>query len=85
MKGNRKPTTHVAVAQATKDYLTPKDVAKRFAFSERHLYRLIDRGEFLEPLHFGKLLRWGMATLELWEKDGCPAPNANKNRRNKPK
>jgi len=45
---------------------------ERYGFSSRHWKRLVDAGRAPQPIRFGRLLRWNLATLEQWESNGCP-------------
>lgn len=62
--------------------LSVSDLAKRWGCSERHVRRMADAGRCPRPIKFGSLLKWPVAGIEQWEKDGCPnVRNAGKGRR----
>ena len=45
--------------------------ASRYGISKRHWLRLCDRGAAVAPIRLGRLVRWSIASLEAWERDGC--------------
>lgn len=53
--------------------------ASRYGISKRHWLRLVDRGAAVAPIRLGRLVRWSIASLEAWERDGCrPIRSAGK-------
>lgn len=53
--------------------LSVADLAKRWGCSERHVRRMADAGRCPRPILLGsKMPRWPVATVEQWERDGCP-------------
>ena len=47
-------------------YLGARDVAKRLSLSTTTLYRLIQRGEFMQGLKFGHSTRWDVQDVDAW-------------------
>lgn len=45
--------------------------ASRYGISKRHWLRLVDSGRAIQPIRLGRLVRWNIASLEAWERDGC--------------
>lgn len=45
--------------------------ASRYGISKRHWLRLVDSGRAIPPIRLGRLVRWNVASLETWERDGC--------------
>jgi predicted DNA-binding transcriptional regulator AlpA len=45
----------------------------RYQFSTAHWRRLVDAGRAPQPVRLGRLVRWSIADLEAWERDGCPS------------
>ena len=58
-----------AVAIAT--HVDADACASRYGISKRHWLRLVDSGRAVQPTRFGRLVRWSIASLEAWERDGC--------------
>ena len=52
--------------------LTVEQVRQLLNCSQRHLYRLIDRGFAPRATKLGALNRWPRATIEAWIQAGCP-------------
>jgi predicted DNA-binding transcriptional regulator AlpA len=69
-----------AVATAERHYIDADECADRFGgISKRHWIRLVDSGRAPQPTRFGRLVRWSIASLEAWERDGCrPIRSAGK-------
>ncbi len=60
-----------AESPATPAYLPAKDCAARYAVSVRHWWRLSDAGRVPRPTRLGSSVRWSVAALLDWERDGC--------------
>jgi len=45
--------------------------ASRYGISKRHWLRLVDSGRAIQPIRLGRLVRWNIASLEAWDRDGC--------------
>jgi excisionase family DNA binding protein len=41
--------------------------------SERHVYRLSDRGAMPAPVRLGALVRWRRLEIVQWISEGCPS------------
>lgn len=67
-KNNHKPTQ----PQPGLRFLDAAGCAERYGFSSIHWRRLVDAGRAPSPTRFGRLLRWSLAELEVWEGAGCP-------------
>jgi excisionase family DNA binding protein len=67
------------------EMLTVGEVAEKCNCSERHVYRLVKRGEMPAPIKLGQLNRWPQQIIEEWIAAGCPALRelANGSTRNK--
>lgn len=59
-------------------YIDARGCANRYKFSENHWRRLVDAGKAPGATRFGRLLRWRVADLEAWERDGCKPPRNGK-------
>lgn len=64
------------VVESGEAYLDADGCATRYAFSRRHWFRLVDSGHAPRPTHFGRLVRWSLATLIEWEAGGCKSVRA---------
>lgn len=53
--------------------LDVKALAELLNCSERHVYRLADRGRIPAPVKLGTLVRWPRSTIYEWLQAGCPA------------
>ena len=58
-----------ATAMAT--HVDADACASRLGISKRHWLRLVDSGGAIQPIRLGRLVRWNIASLEAWERDGC--------------
>lgn len=65
------PPPGLAVELTQVSYLDAAQCAKRYGFSARHWTRLVDTGKAPQPTRFGRLARWAVTELDLWERDGC--------------
>lgn len=54
------------------EMLAAFQVAKLLGISERHIRRLVDRGQFPRPVRLGRLARWPRCYLRGWIEAGCP-------------
>ena len=73
-KGSSMSATVLTPADASaKRFLNTKDCAVRYGVSWRHWLRLVDSGRAPQSTHFGRLVRWSLASLESWEAAGCPS------------
>ena len=52
--------------------LTASDVAGMLDITPRTLWRLVARGEIVQPVRFGGSTRWRRAELTKWIEAGCP-------------
>lgn len=50
-------------------------VGEALGCSERHVQRLVDRGDMPQPVRIGALVRWQKQTIADWIQAGCPKPN----------
>tara|TARA_R110002049_G_scaffold4601_5_gene32149 strand:- start:216455 stop:216706 length:252 start_codon:yes stop_codon:yes gene_type:complete len=56
-------------------------LAERWGVSEKSVRRMADGGRIPRPVRLLSLLRWPVAVIEQWERNGCPhVRNANKQR-----
>ena len=69
-----------AAQSAAKRYLDARECGARYGFSWRHWLRLVDGGKAPQPVRFGRLVRWPLASLEEWEAGGCRPIRAVKGR-----
>lgn len=54
-------------AQPDNLLLTVQEVARRLACSTRHVWRLVDAGQFPSPISLGtRLKRWPRAQVDRW-------------------
>ncbi len=58
---------------SAKIYLDAKECGTRYGFSWRHWLRLVEAEKAPQSTRFGRLVRWPVASLEEWERDGCPS------------
>jgi excisionase family DNA binding protein len=59
-------------ATDTARYMTAKQVGKRFACSERTIYRWADTGKMPPPVKIGGAVRFKIEAIDEWESDGFP-------------
>lgn len=60
------------VSVGLEKYIDAKGCGARYSFSSRHWLRQVDAGWAPQPVRFGRLVRWSIASLESWESAGCP-------------
>lgn len=48
-----------------------QEVADIFRVSTRHIRRVIERGEFPQPIRLGVCIRWSRKTIDDWIASGC--------------
>ncbi|EMI58131.1 helix-turn-helix transcriptional regulator [Rhodopirellula sallentina] len=60
------------VANDAARYMTAKQVGKRFACSERTIYRWADTGKMPPPVKIGGAVRFKIEAIDEWEADGFP-------------
>lgn len=58
-------------ADATVTHVDADACASRLGISKRHWIRLVDSGRAPQPARLGRLVRWSLATLQIWEAGGC--------------
>ncbi|MDV6032737.1 MAG: helix-turn-helix domain-containing protein [Phycisphaera sp. RhM] len=63
---SRKPET------SSPTMLTVDDLASRWNCSIKHVRRQRDAGLIPAGVRIGRLLRFPVAEIEQWERDGCP-------------
>ncbi len=56
---------------ATATHVDANACASRLGISKRHWLRMVDAGKAPQPVRLGRLVRWSIASLEAWERDGC--------------
>ncbi len=66
-------TAVLSPADASAKLLDVQAVAKMLGCSQRHIYRLTDRGVMPGPIKLGALIRWNRAAVEEWIDQGCPS------------
>ena len=54
-------------AQSEPIYLDVYKVSHRYGISDRHWMRMVEAGEAPRPSKFGRLNRWSIESLNLWE------------------
>lgn len=52
-------------------FLSGRQCAERYGFSERHWQRLVDSGKAPTGTKFNRLVRWSIDSLRDWERNGC--------------
>ncbi len=65
------PDSSRAVATTAPTHIDADACASRLGISKRHWLRLVDRGAAPSATRFGRLVRWSIASLEAWERNGC--------------
>lgn len=53
-------------------FMTAKQVGRRYACSDRTIYRWADLGKMPPPVKIAGSVRWSIAELDQWEADGFP-------------
>jgi excisionase family DNA binding protein len=53
--------------------LTVREVADMLQCSERHVYRLEEKGLMPKAVRLGGIVRWQSEKISVWIKDGCQA------------
>jgi predicted DNA-binding transcriptional regulator AlpA len=51
-----------------------KELARIMDISTRTLWRLLSKGELIEPIRVGGNTRWRLEQIRRWIAEGCPAP-----------
>jgi predicted DNA-binding transcriptional regulator AlpA len=52
-------------------FLDAEGCGHRYSFSSKHWNHLVDQGKAPQPHRFGRLVRWSLADLQVWEAGGC--------------
>jgi excisionase family DNA binding protein len=65
-------TTSTSPPNAPAGLIDVKAVASLLHCSERHVWRLADRGAMPAAVRLGALVRWDRAAILAWIADGCP-------------
>lgn len=60
------PDGLAGAAPPTRLLLSVREVAAALAVSERHVWRLSDRGELPRPISLGRLKRWRRSSIDDW-------------------
>jgi len=60
-----------AVAPAPSAVLDAKDLAAMFRVSERHIWRLHERGDLPPCVRLGNCVRWTRSSIETFLANGC--------------
>ncbi len=66
--------TAVSMESKSPVFLRACEVAERYGFSQRHWYRLVERQDAPQAIHFGGLARWRLEDLLDWEANDCKPP-----------
>ena len=54
------------------------EVARILHVSTRTVWRLVSKGEIVEPIRFGGTTRWRRQEIAEWVEAGCPTPHTEK-------
>ena len=72
MQHSRSTTLKEQMADASaKKFVNAKECAARYSISQRTWFRLVDSGRAPQPTRFGRLARWALSSLEVWESANC--------------
>jgi predicted DNA-binding transcriptional regulator AlpA len=55
--------------------ISAEQLAEKLQISARSVWRLLSKGEIIEPVRFGGTTRWHLAKVEAWIAEGCPVPS----------
>ena len=58
-------------AVATATHVDANACASRLGISKRHWLRMVDAGKAPQPVRLGRLVRWAISSLAIWEANGC--------------
>ena len=53
--------------------LDVQEVANLLGCSDRHVYRMVDKGRMPKPVKLGSLNRWPTKAIDEWITAGCPS------------
>jgi len=72
MSASATPPAAAAAAQLETSTYTVPQIARLLQCSERHVWRLADRGAIPGQLRIGRLVRYARSVVDRWIADGCP-------------
>jgi excisionase family DNA binding protein len=49
-------------------------LAEILGISQRTIWRLISKGQMIQPIRIGTSVRWRLDQVKSWIENGCPAP-----------
>ena len=53
-------------------WLRDRELAVRLGVSRSYVHKMRSRGDLPEPTKLGRVCRWNLELIELWERLGCP-------------
>ncbi|MEM1061877.1 MAG: helix-turn-helix domain-containing protein, partial [Planctomycetota bacterium] len=62
------------MATSQRALITAAEFAGLLGISPRTLWRLLARGELIEPIRLGGNTRWRLEEVDAWIAEGCPKP-----------
>ena len=78
-----KKTQESSVARSGEALLiSAEDLAHLLGVSKRHVWRLLSRGDLIEPIKIGSTTRWPLDAVREWITTGCPRQSAHSDKTN---
>ena len=62
--------------------ISAEELANLLGVSKRHVWRLLSRGDLIEPIKIGSTTRWPLDAVREWIATGCPRPSAHSEKTN---
>ena len=82
MIGNEHPATSSAARSGEAMLISAEELANLLSVSKRHVWRLLSRGDLIEPIKIGSTTRWPLDAVREWITTGCPRPTAHSEKTN---
>jgi excisionase family DNA binding protein len=57
--------------------ISAEELANLLGISKRHVWRLLSRGDLIEPIKIGSTTRWPLDAVREWITTGCPRQSAH--------
>ena len=72
MIGNEHSAASSAARSGEAMLINAKELANLLSVSKRHVWRLLSRGDLIEPIKIGSTTRWPLDAVREWITTGCP-------------
>jgi len=76
MKNENIPTPPASDGRpgATPKLINASKLAEILGISQRTIWRLISKGQLIQPVRIGTSVRWRLDQVNQWIEQGCPTP-----------